>query len=214
MTTNTTKTATVAVAALALVAMTLAYSALVLPASAQLASTSTTTSTTPTTQTATPTSPSNSIRPQWAGQAAPFRGGGERGEGRGNLQQANLTVGQTITMTSTSGKYYAVGSTTKNGTASGTVTFTVTGKLSAGWTVSLTQGTIVVNGTTYTVSSGTAQMDRAATNLVGQGATTSSAQFLIHAAARGSFVGTTTSMSLDLSAGTTEYLVFLSGTAK
>jgi hypothetical protein len=210
MTTNTTKTATVAVAALALVAMTLAYSALVLPASAQLASTSTTTSTTPTTQTATPTSPSNSIRPQWAGQAAPFRGG----EGRGNLQQANLTVGQTITMTSTSGKYYAVGSTTKNGTASGTVTFTVTSKLSAGWTVSLTQGTIVVNGTTYTVSSGTAQMDRAATNLVGQGATTPSGQFLIHAAARGSFVGTTTSMSLDLSAGTTEYLVFLSGTAK
>jgi glutamate synthase domain-containing protein 3 len=129
-------------------------------------------------------------------------------------QQANLTVGQTISITSTQGKYYVAGDASKNGTASGNVTFTVTGKLSAGWTVSITQGSIVVDGTTYAVSSGTAQMDRAASQLVGQGAATPSGQFLLQAAAYGSFAGTSASMSLDLNAGTTEYLVILSGTVK
>jgi len=210
MATKTTKAAAAAVAATALAVM-LAYSAMVLPASAQ----------TPATQASasnTNTSFSNSALPgQFAGYGAgQALGAGPMREGPGPRQapQANLTVGQTITVSSTQGKYFVVGDAAHNGTASGTVTFTVTGKLAAGYTLSLTQGSLVVDGTTYTVSSGSAQMDRAANALVGQGATTPSGQFLIRASAHGSFAGTTATMSLDLGAGSTEYLVFLAGTVK
>ena len=46
--------------------------------------------------------------------------------------QVNLSVGQTITVTSTSGEYRTVSSSSTNGTASGTLAFTVTEKLSEG----------------------------------------------------------------------------------
>jgi hypothetical protein len=213
MTTNTTKTATVAAVALALVAVMLAYSTMVLPVSAQTA--------TPPTSASTPISNSNAVPGQLAklgGQPVPLQGGPMRGPMRGGYgpvqQQANLTVGQTINVSTAQGKFYAVGNAKDNGTASGSITFTVTGKLAAGYTLSITQGTIVVNGTTYTVSSGSAQLDRSASALVGQGATTPSGQFLIRASAHGNFVGTTATMSLDLNAGTTEYLVFLAGSVQ
>jgi len=208
MTTNTTKAAAAAVAATALAVM-LAYSAMVLPASAQ----------TPAPQASasnTNTSFSNSALPgRIAGYGAghALGAGPERG-GQRYAPQANLTVGQTITVSSTQGKYFVVGNAAHNGTASGTVTFTVTGKLAAGYTLSIASGNLVVDGTTYTVSSGSAQLDRAANALVGQGATTPSGQFLIRAGAHGSFAGTTATMSLDLGAGSTEYLVFLAGTVK
>lgn len=125
-----------------------------------------------------------------------------------------MTVGQTITITSTQGKFYVVGDVQNNGTASGTVTFTVTGKLSAGYTLSITQGSIVVNGTTYTLSSGSALMNPAATTITGQGTTTPTGQFIIQASAHGSFAGTSATMSLDLGTGTTEYLVTLAGTVE
>ena len=209
MTTNTTKTATVAAVALALVAVMLAYSTMILPVSAQTA--------TPSTSASTPISNSNSVPGQLAklgAQPVPLQRGPMRG-GYGPIQQqANLTVGQTISVSTAQGKFYAVGNAKDNGTASGSITFTVTGKLAAGYTLSITQGTIVVNGTTYTVSSGSAQLDRSASALVGQGATTPSGQFLIRASAHGNFVGTTATMSLDLNAGTTEYLVFLAGSVR
>lgn len=221
--TTKTKTATVAAVAVTLVAAMLAYSAMVLPASAQTAATSSTS-----------TSASNSntaiASGQWGGpqgpggHAGPFQGGfpggfqggqGRDGPGRApQLQQANLTVGQTITVTSTQGKFYVVGEANDTGTASGTVTFTVTGKLAAGYTLSITQGSLVVNGTTYTISSGSAQTDPAATTLTGQGATTPAGQFIIQADSSGSFAGTSATMSLDLGAGTTEYLVTLAGTVE
>jgi len=90
----------------------------------------------------------------------------------------------------------------------------VTGKLAAGYTLSITQGNVVVNGTTYTISSGSAQMDPSATTLTGQGATTPAGQFIIQSDAHGSFAGTSATMSLDLGAGTTEYLVTLAGTVE
>src|SRR2546428_11945648 len=81
------------------------------------------------------------------------------GDGRFQYQNpVNLTVGQTITVTSTQGNYWVIGTTSTNGSASGTLTFTVTSKLSAGYTLSLTSGSIVVAGTTYNISSGSAQM--------------------------------------------------------
>ena len=138
-----------------------------------------------------------------------------RGDGRFQYQSpVNLTVGQTFTVTSTQGDYWVVGSSSTNGSASGTLTFTVTSKLSAGYTLSLTSGSIVVAGTTYTVSSGSAQMRLSANAMSGQGTTTPVGQFLLQAQARGTFVGTSGSVLLDFTNGTTEYAVALTGTIK
>jgi hypothetical protein len=103
-----------------------------------------------------------------------------------------------------------VGSASDNGTASGTITFTVTGSLTAGDTLSIS-GTVVVAGTTYTISSGSAEMNPSASAVSGQGATTPTGEFLLQASAHGSFVGSNGQVSLDLSNGTTEYLVSLTG---
>jgi hypothetical protein len=138
-----------------------------------------------------------------------------QGDGRFQHQSpVNLTVGQTITVTSTQGNYWVIGTTSTNGSASGTLTFTVTSKLSAGYTLSLTSGSIVVAGTTYTVSSGSAQMRLSANAMSGQGSTTPAGQFLLQAQARGTFVGTSGSVLLDFTNGTTEYAVALTGTIK
>jgi len=209
MTSRNVKAATLGAAAVALTALLLVYPALVVPAAA----------TTPTTTTTSGTSTSTVTPGQWQGPGfggpgpgGPGLGGGGRlygGPGQG--QSVNITDGETFTITSTSGQYRVVGSTDENGTASGTITFTVTGSLTAGDTLSLS-GTVVIDGTTYTISSGTAQMNPSATSISGQGTTTPSGDFLLQASAHGSFVGSNGQVSLDLSNGTTEYLVSLSGT--
>jgi hypothetical protein len=224
---TTKKTATVAAVAVTLVAVMLAYSAMVLPASAQTAATSSTSASTSNSNSNTTVAGGQWGGPQGlGGHPGPFQVGlqggfpgvfqGGRGPGGqwGAQQQANLTVGQTITVTSSQGRYSVVGDANATGTASGTVTFTVTGKLAAGYTLSITSGSVAVNGTTYTISSGSAQMDLAATTLTGQGATTPAGQFIIQAQAHGSFAGSSATMSLDLGAGSTEYLVSLSGTVE
>lgn len=149
------------------------------------------------------------------GQGGPGGWGGSGGGMIGHYQQnlPNVTVGQKITITSTSGQYYSVANNSVNGTASGTFTFTVTGKLSTGYILSISSGSLTVNGATYTVSTGTAQMTLSANGISGQGTTTSSGVFSIQAQAHGSFVGSSASATLDFSNGTTEYAVFLSGTA-
>jgi hypothetical protein len=126
----------------------------------------------------------------------------------------NLTVGQTIMVTSSRGSYYVVGSPSSNGTASGTITFTVTSKLSEGYTLSITSGSIVVGGTTYTISSGTAQTGPSADAISGQGATTPTGQFLLRGDARGTFAGTSSQLFLDFKAGSTEYAVTLTGSVQ
>jgi hypothetical protein len=138
----------------------------------------------------------------------------ERGERFQFQSPVSLSVGQTITITSTQGNFWVYATPSKNGTASGTLTFTVTGKLARGYTLSLTGGNLVVDGTTYTVSSGSAQMGLFANAMVGQGTTTPTGQFLFHARAQGSFAGTSGSVSLDFTNGTTEYAVALAGTVK
>ena len=126
--------------------------------------------------------------------------------------QPSLTVGQTFTITSTAGEYFVAGTPSTNGTASGALTFTVTGKLTGGYTLSITSGSLTVAGTTYSVTSGSAQMGPNAAAVVGQGATNPTGTFLLRAGAHGSFAGTTGTVSLDLQAGSSEYLVFLAGT--
>jgi peptidoglycan DL-endopeptidase CwlO len=227
MTTKTTKAATIGIL-VATLAIMLAYSALVIPASAQSPGSTTSTTSSSSTSSSASATTTMSAPPQirtggqgWPGgpgwgmpQGGTIRGGGPMGGPFGAQSQANLTVGQTITITSTAGQYVTVSNNDQNGTASGTLTFSVTGKLSEGYTLSITSGSIVVNGTTYTVSSGSAQMDRSASQLNGQGATSSSGSFLVSATAHGNFAGSTATVSLDLTNGSTEYLVFLTGTVQ
>ena len=165
--------------------------------------------------TSTPTtSRSGHLGEVYGGHPRAFPDRERRGGGFQFQSPVSLTVGQTITITSTQGKFLVYATPTKNGTASGTLTFTVTGKLAMGYALSLTSGTIVVNGTTYTVSSGSAQMGPFANAMIGQGTTTPTGQFLFQAQAHGSFAGTSGSVSLDFTNGTTEYAVLLTGTVK
>jgi len=221
------KTARIAIAAtsVAVLAALLASPAILSTVSATPTNPQAATTTTPST-----TSTPNGAPAPWAqaaqtgpkqgfgfqGGPVPFAGipngkGGSGGPGGKGAAAVSMSVGQTITLTSTQGTWRTLSTPAKNGTASGTITFTVTGKLSQGYTLSLTGGTLTVDGTTYTVSSGTAQMGRAANVIVGQGTTTPTGQFLVTASARGSFAGTTGNVALDLN-GSTEYAVFLSGT--
>jgi hypothetical protein len=211
MTTKNFKAATLAATAVALTALLLVYPALVTSAAAQ-------TSTSTTTSSATSTTYGNPGGQGGQGQGPPGLGGPGRGgpqqqggQGFGQGQKVNVTDGETFTITSTSGQYVVVGSSTDNGTASGTLTFTVTGSLTAGDTLSIS-GTVVIAGTTYTISSGSAEMNPSATAISGQGTTTPTGEFLLQASAHGSFVGSNGQVSLDLSNGTTEYLVSLTGT--
>lgn len=129
---------------------------------------------------------------------------------RGTL--ANLSVGQTITITSTMGTFKVVGDPSQHGDASGTMTFTVTNALKAGYILTLTSGDIVINGTTYTITSGSAQTGPYAQALVGQGQTSPSGVFLIRGDAQGNFGGVlTANLKLDFSTGSTEYIVVLAG---
>jgi len=132
-----------------------------------------------------------------------------------------LTVGQTITITSTSGDFHVVGNKSATGPASGTVTLTVTGKFANGYTLSITNGSLDVNGTTYAIASGSAEMGPYAHHMVGQGTTTTvatssgtttSGTFLMRATARGSFAGEYATETLDLQTGATEYAISLIGT--
>jgi hypothetical protein len=127
-----------------------------------------------------------------------------------------LSVGQVITITGTEGHYYVVGDKAENGTASGALTFTVTGRFAGGYSLSITSGSLTVNGTTYTVSSGSTEMGHYAHHMVGQGTVTGTATgaFLMKATARGTFGGEYATMSLDLKSGAAEYALFLVGTVQ
>jgi hypothetical protein len=137
---------------------------------------------------------------------------GPPGEPFGAQNAVNLAVGQTITLRSSQGTYFEVGTPSNNGTASGTIIFTVTSKLSQGYTLSITSGNLVVEGTTYTISSGTGQTGPFADMIVGQGSTTPTGTFLLRGIARGSFAGTTGQIVFDFKAGSVEYSVALMGT--
>jgi len=174
------------------------------------ATTATSTPTTTTTSTS-----SNNVYTNCQGMGAGRFGAPGFGQfGFGAQSAPSLSVGQTITMASTQGEYYVVGSSNTNGTASGTITFTVTAKLTEGYTLSISSGSIAIGSTTYTISSGSAQMGRSASQITGQGTTSGSGQFLLRGSARGSFAGTTGQLSIDFQAGSTEYAVALVGTVQ
>ena len=171
--------------------------------------------TTSTTTTSTSSSSNTNVRPCPPGFATDRGAGWAVGGLPGRFyfrNEANLTVGQIITITSTQGRYQVIGTPSENGTASGTLTFAVTGKLDQGYILAISSGSFTVNGATYTISSGTAQTGRSADVVSGQGTTTPTGEFLLRAFANGSFGGTTCQVLLDLQAGLTEYAIALSGT--
>jgi hypothetical protein len=128
---------------------------------------------------------------------------------------AALTAGQTITFTSTNGVFHVVGHPGKTGVASGTMVLTVTGVFKGGYALSLTSGTLTINGTAYTMASGSAEMGPFQAHLVGQGtlATSSAAtpgSFLFAAGAHANFRGQTyNTLRLDVQVNGVEYGVLL-----
>ena len=87
----------------------------------------------------------------------------------GSLQRIQLSVGQTITLTSVAGGYWQVGDRSVNGTASGSMTLTVSGAFKGGYSLSVTGGTLSINGATYTISGGSAELGPYGVHMVGQG---------------------------------------------
>jgi hypothetical protein len=149
---------------------------------------------------------------------------------------AALTVGQTITLTSTSGTWKlistpaATGSAT-TGPAAGTMTLTVTGVFKAGYTLSLTSGSLTLStatpatsgttstpiSTTYAFGTGSAVMGPHQAHLVGQGtlASATPGSFLFAAGAHANFQGKTFStLRFDLKVNGQEYGVLLLVTAQ
>ena len=135
---------------------------------------------------------------------------------------AVLTPGQTITFTSTSGVWKVISSpsaSVKTGTASGTATLTVKAAYKGGYALSLTSGSISINGTTYAFGTGSAEMGPHQAHLVGQGSLVGAASatpgsFLFAAGAHANFEGQTyNTLRFDVQVNGEEYGVVLLVTA-
>jgi hypothetical protein len=118
----------------------------------------------------------------------------------------HLTAGQTFTETSVAGGYHEVGAKSVNGTASGSISFKVTGTFSSGYALSITGGSISFNGTTYTITGGSAELGRYGVYTVGQGQLSGSGQFLLDGRNIGRFGSTDYGIvRLDLNNGSHEF---------
>ena len=122
-----------------------------------------------------------------------------------HLDKVQLSVGQTITLTSVAGGYWEVGDRAVNGTASGSMTLQVTGAFAGGYSLSVTGGSLSIAGTTYSVSSGSAELGPYGIHMVGQGQS-ENAQFLFGVRSLGRFGSTTYAiLRVDLSNGSTQF---------
>lgn len=132
-----------------------------------------------------------------------------------NQPAPKLSVGQTVTLTSTSGTWTVISPSGKpsvsSGTASGTVTLAVTGAFRAGYALSIGSGSLVINGTTYTIASGSAELGPYQAHLVGQGTFTSAepGSFLVSGTAHASFFNSFDTLRFDVQANGVEYGVIL-----
>jgi len=116
-----------------------------------------------------------------------------------------LSNGQTITLTSVAGGYWVVGDRAKNGTASGTMTLQVSGSLTGGYILTVTGGNFNINGATFTISSGSAELGPRGVWMVGNGQA-GSAQFLFLDRNLGKFGSTNYGvLRVDLKDGTSEF---------
>ena len=122
-----------------------------------------------------------------------------------NSHRIQLTDGQTITLSSVAGGYWVVGDRASNGTASGSMTLTVSGSLTGGYILSVTGGSLNINGNTYTISGGSAQLGPRGAYAVGNGQA-GSAQFLFLDRNLGKFGSTNYGvLRVDLMDGTSEF---------
>ncbi|MDE1852374.1 MAG: hypothetical protein KGI38_01370 [Thaumarchaeota archaeon] len=120
-------------------------------------------------------------------------------------QQIQLSVGQTITLTSVAGGYWVVGDRASNGTATGAMTLQVTGALTGGYIIAVTGGSLSINGTTYAISSGSAELGSHGAFMVGQGQA-GSGQFLFLDRNLGKFGSTNYGvLRVDLKDGASEF---------
>lgn len=123
----------------------------------------------------------------------------------GTLQRIQLSVGQTITLTSVAGGYWEVGDKAVNGTASGSMTLTVSGAFKGGYALSVTGGSLSINGATYTISGGSAELGPYGVHTVGQGQA-GTAQFLFADRDLGKFGSTNYGvLRVDLTNGSSEF---------
>lgn len=135
-----------------------------------------------------------------------------------------LSVGTTITFTSTAGTWRLLASVTPvsttttsssavgTGTASGTMVLTVTGAYKGGYSLSLISGTVMFNGETYAFFSGSALMGPHQAHLVGLGtfASPASGSFLFAAGAHTNLQGHTyNTLRFDIETNGMEYGVVL-----
>jgi hypothetical protein len=120
-------------------------------------------------------------------------------------QKIQLSSGQTITLTSVAGGWWQVGDRAVNGTASGTMTLQVSGALKGGYIISVTGGSLNIGGTTYTVSSGSAELGPFGRVMVGQGQA-GDAQFLFNGRNLGNFGSTNYGvLRVDLKTSSSEF---------
>lgn len=150
--------------------------------------------------------------PAVAASAAPPQNSPQRlmqNSSRMSSQRINLSVGQTINLTSVAGGYWVVGDRGTNGTAAGSMTLQVTGNLTGGYAISISGGSLNINGTTYAISGGSAELGPHGRLIVGQG-DAGTAQFLFHGRNLGKF-GTTDYgiVRVDLQSGSSEFAVRL-----
>lgn len=125
----------------------------------------------------------------------------------GDKDRLDLSVGQTITITSVAGRYRAVGDTNETGTATASLTLQVTGAFKHGYALSITVGTITLGNATYTVTGGSAELGPYGRHMVGQGTGDNGAQFLFHGRGVGDLNGNEYAiLRVDFSNGSAEYL--------
>jgi hypothetical protein len=130
----------------------------------------------------------------------------------GTADKIQLSVGQTITLTSVAGGYWEVGNRSVNGTASGTMTLQVSGAFKGGYALTVTGGSLVIGTTTYTISSGSSELGPYGARMIGQGQA-GTAQFLFAGRDIGKF-GTTNYciLRVDLKDGSSEFAARLLAT--
>ncbi len=127
----------------------------------------------------------------------------------GGAQRIQLSPGQAITLTSVAGSYWTVGDRSVNGTSTGSMTLQVTGSLSGGYTLAVSGGSLGVNGTTYTITGGSAELGPYGVHAVGQGQG-GTAQFLFTVRDLGRFGSTNFGiLRVDLKDGPSEFVARL-----
>lgn len=130
--------------------------------------------------------------------------------GASDIQVPVLSQGETISFASTQGTCSAVGKEAKTCTASGQMALTVSTVYAHGYALTLSSGSLNINGTTYTVSGGSLVEGEGLANIIGQGTTSDGSSFLIAGHSLGNFGGNNQAfVGLDLKSAGAEYLVRL-----